>query len=1494
MQNALALIEPAVLTPARLLTLDGQRLTLMVAPGQTLAAVLERHIAADLRPHVRAFIHGTEVVDASFTLRAGDSLLLAVVPAGSGAKSILGAVLTLVVAYFAPYWAPELVGALYGVSGATASAALPGLVSAVGVAGTMVAAMAVSALIRPPPINTGGAAGVDMARSYTLSGQSNQAAPYSPCLVVYGRHKVMPLLAANPNVDNLGTVSQFSALYDFGLGNVLVEELKIGDVSIEQFTPQLVLHQDSLCRDLQLNSDRIGYDQYTYQLQQNEPLVLRTKPDTVRANLDIQFPRGLYQVGKDGAVPYTALLYARWRRLGDTDWQGAPIDWYLGAETEYAAPPNEKTLTFDLPGYMPSGPVPYDPTTSPAIMRQAATAWSNATDPGSTYTDAKPNPYLTFYYPNGPIDEGSYFVRYPEILRAGWTRSATNHFESIGSRESRNPGVRVQIMGALNEDYDLYETPQRLHNYDFATFYDPGGAGIDYNVGGWFFINSSSPIPTSAKPSPNAAPWVWHQIAPFEEAIYLARYPDVANWVAQDPGHRSGWQHFTESGALEGRDPYDWFAQVSVRMRSLSTAPLWLRVAYVFPSAGEYELEIRRVDRSSDGSDSSTKDSPYGTVTAQVNEAVVGILRSFQTGAPVQPRLRHTMLEMRVVATDKLSGVVQNLSAIATSILPTTTDGVAFTPKPTRNPAWIALDILTSEKNPRPLSYDQIDWPSWLHFADVCDAPRYWLANGMPFTAPAYTCDTVVSSFTTIKDLVESILAGARASLSLTGAGKWAILVDEEKATPRQLLTPANSWSFSGGRAFTARPHALRVNFVNRDVNYVRDEVIVYADGYSKENAQEFERLDTFGITDYPHAWAYGRYMLAQGLQRSETFSLTLDAENLILQRGDLVLVAHDVPMIGGIPTRVSSVDAAPGANGGQVVHCEIEPAVEVTGYTIRNADGAIRTGAVLFSQVGGLFELDGNAQAEPDDLIVLGPLNRTTAPYLVQSISPASDLTAAVVLVKYVPEVYQADIGELPEWDPTLGTDLVNGTDLAVIDLLATQTLYYVQREPRVDVLLTWRVSGWNLDHYDIAVYSPSGQRRQLASGVTATNYVWTVDALRELDLFGVLLQFEVTPVAGNGSVGLASYVSLSLDLDRSNPAPVSTMGLNIESERIDVFWTQPDEPDIAHYLLRYTPDISPFGDPDWNAAQVLATVAWPTTKTSVGARTGAYGVRVVDTSGNVSPIVWRRTTIAILPRLNVIETVNDLYESPAWAGARSHAVVVGNEVQSEGEFPNIYPDGIYYCEETVDLGDVYEARLASKIAAYAVSEHEYMATWPTLADVAVLASASSSELGEAWAEVRTSDALAVMSDWSTLSAVTVLAAGEESEWSAWRPFMVGDFTAQIFQFRIYLKSYNPGVRVAVTSGLIEVDMSDRVDSYGDVIVPASGLDFVFPVAFRVLEAVAISINGSAAALVARVSGKTAEGFRVTLVDSATQTARAGVIDIQAQGYGRRSAASI
>ncbi len=114
---------------------------------------------------------------------------------------------------------------------------------------------------------------------------------------------------------------------------------------------------------------------------------------------------------------------------------------------------------------------------------------------------------------------------------------------------------------------------------------------------------------------------------------------------------------------------------------------------------------------------------------------------------------------------------------------------------------------------------------------------------------------------------------------------------------------------FTGTRSFVDKPHAFRVKFINPDLDWQPAEFNVYNDGYSAANATVFEDLQTFGITSYAQAYRFARYMMAQGIHRLRCFSIKVDVENLAVQRGELVNVAHDVPKVGGNYARVKSVD---------------------------------------------------------------------------------------------------------------------------------------------------------------------------------------------------------------------------------------------------------------------------------------------------------------------------------------------------------------------------------------------------------------------------------------------------------------------------------------------------------------------------------------------------------------------------------------------------------
>jgi hypothetical protein len=463
-----------------------------------------------------------------------------------------------------------------------------------------------------------------------------------------------------------------------------------------------------------------------------------------------------------------------------------------------------------------------------------------------------------------------------------------------------------------------------------------------------------------------------------------------------------------------------------------SAKPFVARIRVHFPRAGQYEFSIKR-----------WVEWKVYSKSEPVSDTAISMVKSYIAGPILQLQRPHTILEMRIIASEKLSGVVQNLSAVGTSVLPVYgRTGALYGRVPTRNNIWIALDVLLGDANPRPLSPSQIDWPSWYDAAQRCETTRTWNVNGQIVSDLRYRCDVVVAAQTTVKDLVDSILSGARCSLMVTQSGLWGIAQDEAKTIPRQLITPANSWDFQGTRHFPDDIHAFKVSYIDASRGYQKFEVIVYKDGYSSYNARNFEEVGTFGITTHYHAWAWGRYMMAQALMRTEVFTVKMDIENLAVQRNDLVLLQHDVPEVGGVPCRVVE------RKGNNVVVAQYLSDAP-TGYSVRLANGTIRQGTVTAVVEDNEFTLDTASGIGPDDLIVLGKTNRVTDQYIVQSITAERDLTAELTLVQYVPGIYDADIGALPPWDPGYGDDLINQGNIAATIITITQETVYLLRQP-------------------------------------------------------------------------------------------------------------------------------------------------------------------------------------------------------------------------------------------------------------------------------------------------------------------------------------------------------------------------------------------------------------------------------------------------------------
>jgi hypothetical protein len=531
-----------------------------------------------------------------------------------------------------------------------------------------------------------------------------------------------------------------------------------------------------------------------------------------------------------------------------------------------------------------------------------------------------------------------------------------------------------------------------------------------------------------------------------------------------------------------------------------------------------------------------------------------------------------------------------------------------------------------------------------------------------------------------------------------------------------------------------------------------------------------------------------------------------------------------------------------------------------------------------------------------PGDLIVLGQTDRVVGKYIVQQITPSADLTAELTLVRYVPEVYKAETGAIPPWNPDIDTDgEIGTTDLYISKLTGKTSITYVNRKPFGVAQLDWTVGGYGYYRSEVYMTVPGKERKYLGE-TQGFSYEYMVDMLAQNQVLDVPVVFEVIPFTAGGVAGRSAKITLTLTSDSGNPSEIEGFTVNVQSETINVSWNRTTDPDLDYYELRYTPDIR---NPDWDYSQFLATAPHNATTIATGARTGSYMMRSYDTSGNKSGVVTRRTTVVDLPNVELIADIDDRVNM--WPGylykfalrdvernpmisewvklslvPRMDEMAGGvGDLVSTGPDYEVEPYSVYTFHDIVDFTEIYEARIYSKLEAH--GEYSSGETAPT-------------ELWDAYVEYRITGDMAFISDWDLMSNQADMIGTSSSEWGPWRRLTVNDITAKLIQIRIVGKSYDSNVRVVVTYGLVQIDAMDRVDSKFDVLI-AQGLNrinFDPPYMFDNV-AVAISIDGDDTPLVSRVTNKNRLGCDIELRHAITDTPESGKVDIVVRGQGKQ-----
>lgn len=672
------------------------------------------------------------------------------------------------------------------------------------------------------------------------------------------------------------------------------------------------------------------------------------------------------------------------------------------------------------------------------------------------------------------------------------------------------------------------------------------------------------------------------------------------------------------------------------------------------PTRGSYEVRLARL--SADTNSDKLFDKTWWAT-----------LRAIKYVTPIRCKSPLATVSLRARATGQLNGAIDQFNIVAVSeCLDWDYETGSWVHRATNNPASLFRYVLQHPANTRAIDDSKIDLDQLARWHDFCRIKGFTYNRYHDFTQSVF-------------ETLRGIASAGRAGVTRPD-GKWSVVIDEPRASEIQCFSPRNSWGFRFSKKLPKLPHAWRVRFVNEDMGFQSDERIVYADGYSESNAVEFETLELPGVTDPEQAWKLARYHFACAKLRPEEYEFYTDMEHIVCTRGDLIRVAHDVPLWGVASGRVKSVD------GPELIVTvdDVCQMIENKTYCIRWRDSETGVSVVraVIPEVGETRELMLDEGAGPvpakGDLFFFGETGRESTMLIVKAIEPSDSFTARIITVDYSPAIFDADSGGVPAFEtnitrpyraevyaPPVPTVTIIRSDEYVMAGAAGSLI------PRIAI-------GYNANQCDMV------QARTRAQGAA-----WTVHAqvpVENGEIFvsdiaeGAKYDISIRSIsAGKNITSDWSPSVLHTVIGRTTPPPAPT-GLYIDNKT--VHWTMPaiTPPDLAGWEVLITHDV----DYTFSWAVPVSTALVTEQRFDLSpwaGRATRVWVRTIDEVGLKSDAVSATTGLGDAEVLNVVATTSEL--SRAWPGSIFGGSVIDGELRAAGASPMWHGSAMWRASE-------------------------------------------------------------------------------------------------------------------------------------------------------------------------------------------------------------------
>lgn len=809
-------------------------------------------------------------------------------------------------------------------------------------------------------------------------------------------------------------------------------------------------------------------------------------------------------------------------------------------------------------------------------------------------------------------------------------------------------------------------------------------------------------------------------------------------------------------------------------------------------------------------------------------------------------------LGLVIRASEQLNGVVQQLSVHANANARYWLNG-AWQWGPTSNPAhWFTDFAIGRYDQAGKLVYglgmpeSQIDLAALNSWANFC-------------TVEGLTFNAVIDDNRTAADILTAIARCGFGSPTWA-SGKLGVVWDSRNASPVGAFGMSNiiRGSFEVSYITEQLAEEIIVRFTNPAKDWIQDEVRVTVPGIT--NPTRTSTVDIYGCTSVGMAGKFANYLAAQQKYRKRRISWDSDFEGLTVQRGDVVLLSHDLTQWGYSGRIVDQVgntltlDRTVPRNGSLDYLMIKRPDGTMTTYRVKADSGDQHV--VELTSTPNMH----NGRLPMDHMWFFSPLATPGKKVKILSIQPVSESRVKIVATDEDPQFYAAWDGN---WSEAGNSTLLANTAPQVSGLSISEHLVKTTVGVQAEVTASWKVNQ-GVERTRITWQMNNGPRQTIMAYDESASFIVPGPGL---------LRVEAVPISTTraGSMVFKEQQIYGLTLP-----PEDVPWFNADANLLS--WGEVSDLDVAGYRIKWAAGSAGA----WHNGQPLHTgliTDSPWTMPNVGAGATTIMIKAVDTSGNESANPAYLTINLGDPVVdNVIATRNMEFlgfPGKIGAGTVTGGDLVANSTESIWN-PNFNTP--FWSTDGDDMWDLTYYAAMTYRAPVTIAAAESGSKMTVTQDIAA----------ESWSIDYRKGAIDAQTMWGATA--TLMWSGDDyapmrNNAPGYMPWL-GGITAETGDYEIRVRTNFSRTQGRIRNLIVNLDVPDIMETVNDQTISASGTRLPLTKSYYAILNVNLTVqDDGGSARTARVMDKSTSGPLVKCFDI-NGNPTAGKVDATIQGY--------